>query len=67
LIWMTPDLSSLHLVFMQYNQDSEGNLTPLRTRTLTPAWGWNGWRKSQGVPNNYETDLIFQLSKQQLR
>jgi len=37
---------SSNLVFMQYNRDSEGNLTPLRTRTLTPAWGWNGWRKS---------------------
>lgn len=38
-----------NLVFMQYERDSNGNLSPCRGRALTPAWGWNGWpRCSRG-------------------
>jgi alanyl-tRNA synthetase len=35
-----------NLVFMQYNQDAEGNLTPLQNKNIDTGWDWNGWRKS---------------------
>ena len=51
-----------NLVFMQYNQDSEGNLTPLQNQNIDTGLGLERMAQIlQGVPNNYETDLIFPI------
>jgi alanyl-tRNA synthetase len=51
-----------NLVFMQYNRDAEGNLTPLAARNIDTGMGLERMAQIlQGVPNNYETDLIFPL------
>ncbi|MEB3305222.1 MAG: alanine--tRNA ligase, partial [Cyanobacteriota bacterium] len=51
-----------NLVFMQYNRDSEGALTPLANRNIDTGMGLERMAQIlQGVPNNYETDLIFPL------
>ncbi|MBV9389405.1 MAG: alanine--tRNA ligase [Chroococcidiopsidaceae cyanobacterium CP_BM_ER_R8_30] len=53
-----------NLVFMQYNQDSGGNLTPLQTQNIDTGMGLERMAQIlQGVPNNYETDLIFPIIK----
>jgi alanyl-tRNA synthetase len=53
-----------NLVFMQYNQDAEGNLTPLQNKNIDTGMGLERMAQIlQGVPNNYETDLIFPIIK----
>ena len=53
-----------NLVFMQYNQDLEGNLTPLQAQNIDTGLGLERMAQIlQQVPNNYETDLIFPIIK----
>jgi len=53
-----------NLVFMQYNQDAEGNLTPLASKNIDTGMGLERMAQIlQKVPNNYETDLIFPIIK----
>ncbi|MBD2091687.1 alanine--tRNA ligase [Microcoleus sp. FACHB-1515] len=53
-----------NLVFMQYNQDAEGNLTPLQAQNIDTGLGLERMAQIlQRVPNNYETDLIFPIIK----
>ena len=53
-----------NLVFMQYNRDSEGNLSPLQNKNIDTGMGLERMAQIlQGVPNNYETDLIFPIIK----
>jgi len=53
-----------NLVFMQYNQDAEGNLTPLANQNIDTGMGLERMAQIlQKVPNNYETDLIFPIIK----
>jgi len=51
-----------NLVFMQYNQDLEGNLTPLQAQNIDTGMGLERMAQIlQQKPNNYETDLIFPI------
>ena len=51
-----------NLVFMQYNRDAGGNLTPLANRNIDTGMGLERMAQIvQAVPNNYETDLIYPL------
>ena len=51
-----------NLVFMQYNRDAEGTLTPLENRNIDTGMGLERMAQIlQKVPNNYETDLIYPL------
>jgi alanyl-tRNA synthetase len=51
-----------NLVFMQYNQDAAGNLTPLQNKNIDTGMGLERMAQIlQKVPNNYETDLIFPI------
>jgi alanyl-tRNA synthetase len=51
-----------NLVFMQYNRDAEGNLTPLANQNIDTGLGLERMAQIlQKVPNNYETDLIFPI------
>ncbi|PAX45829.1 alanine--tRNA ligase, partial [Brunnivagina elsteri] len=51
-----------NLVFMQYNKDIEGNLTPLANQNIDTGLGLERMAQIlQQVPNNYETDLIFPI------
>ncbi len=51
-----------NLVFMQYNRDAEGSLTPLENRNIDTGMGLERMAQIlQQVPNNYETDLIYPL------
>jgi alanyl-tRNA synthetase len=53
-----------NLVFMQYNRDIEGNLTPLENKNIDTGLGLERMAQIlQQVPNNYETDLIFLIIK----
>jgi alanyl-tRNA synthetase len=53
-----------NLVFMQYNQDAEGNRTPLENKNIDTGLGLERMAQIlQQVPNNYETDLIFPIIK----
>ncbi|MEC4986727.1 MAG: alanine--tRNA ligase [Oscillatoria sp. PMC 1068.18] len=53
-----------NLVFMQYNRDAEGNLTPLQNKNIDTGMGLERMAQIlQAVPNNYETDLIFPIVK----
>lgn len=53
-----------NLVFMQYNRDAEGNLTPLQAQNIDTGLGLERMAQIlQKVPNNYETDLIFPIVK----
>ncbi|NMF67218.1 alanine--tRNA ligase [Brasilonema octagenarum] len=53
-----------NLVFMQYNRDAEGNLTPLANKNIDTGMGLERMAQIlQRVPNNYETDLIFPIIK----
>jgi alanyl-tRNA synthetase len=53
-----------NLVFMQYNRDAEGNLTPLQSKNIDTGMGLERMAQIlQQVPNNYETDLIFPIIK----
>ncbi|HEY9802421.1 MAG TPA: alanine--tRNA ligase [Leptolyngbyaceae cyanobacterium] len=51
-----------NLVFMQYNRDASGNLTPLQNKNIDTGMGLERITQIlQQVPNNYETDLIFPI------
>ncbi|NEO30277.1 MAG: alanine--tRNA ligase [Symploca sp. SIO3C6] len=51
-----------NLVFMQYNRDAQGNLTPLQNKNIDTGMGLERMAQIlQKVPNNYETDLIFPI------
>ncbi len=51
-----------NLVFMQYNRDTTGNLTPLQNKNIDTGMGLERMAQIlQKVPNNYETDLIFPI------
>ncbi|WP_409995702.1 alanine--tRNA ligase [Cyanobium sp. HWJ4-Hawea] len=51
-----------NLVFMQYNRDADGDLTPLKNRNIDTGLGLERMAQIlQAVPNNYETDLIYPL------
>ncbi|WP_460206881.1 alanine--tRNA ligase, partial [Scytonema sp. NUACC21] len=53
-----------NLVFMQYNRDTEGNLTPLANKNIDTGMGLERMAQIlQGVSNNYETDLVFPIIK----
>ncbi len=53
-----------NLVFMQYNKDADGNLTPLQSQNIDTGLGLERMAQIlQKVPNNYETDLIFPIIK----
>ena len=51
-----------NLVFIQYERDAEGTLIPLANRSIDTGMGLERMAQIlQGVPNNYETDLIYPL------
>ena len=51
-----------NLVFMQYNRDADGNLTPLENKNIDTGLGLERMAQIlQQVPNNYETDLILPI------
>ncbi|MBD2329492.1 alanine--tRNA ligase [Alkalinema sp. FACHB-956] len=51
-----------NLVFMQYNRDAEGTLTPLQNQNIDTGMGLERMAQIlQKKPNNYETDLIFPI------
>ena len=51
-----------NLVFMEYNRDADGNLTPLQKKNIDTGMGLERMAQIlQKVPNNYETDLIFPI------
>ncbi len=51
-----------NLVFMQYNRDADGKLTPLQNKNIDTGMGLERMAQIlQEVPNNYETDLIFPI------
>lgn len=51
-----------NLVFMQYNRDAEGHLSPLQKQNIDTGMGLERMAQIlQQVPNNYETDLIFPI------
>lgn len=53
-----------NLVFMQYNRDAQGHLTPLQTKNIDTGMGLERMAQIlQKVPNNYETDLILPIIK----
>lgn len=51
-----------NLVFMELNRDDQGHLTPLKSKNIDTGLGLERMAQVlQGVPNNYETDLIFPI------
>ena len=53
-----------NLVFMQYNRDAQGELSPLENKNIDTGMGLERMAQIlQRVPNNYETDLIFPIIK----
>lgn len=55
-------LEVYNLVFMELNRDSEGKLTPLAKQNIDTGMGLERMAQVlQGVPNNYETDLVFPI------
>jgi alanyl-tRNA synthetase len=51
-----------NLVFMQYNRDADGVLTPLANQNIDTGMGLERMAQIlQQVPNNYETDFIFPI------
>ena len=54
-----------NLVFMQYNRDDKGNMTPLPAPSVDTGAGLERIAAFlQGVPTNYDTDLFAPIRKQ---
>ncbi len=57
-----------NLVFMEFNRDNKGKLTPLKNRSIDTGMGLERMAQIlQRVPNNYETDLIFPIIEKAAR
>ncbi|WP_041429690.1 alanine--tRNA ligase [Synechococcus sp. PCC 7502] len=57
-------LEVYNLVFMELNRNSDGSFTPLKKQNIDTGLGLERMAQVlQGVPNNYETDLIFPILK----
>lgn len=55
-------LEIYNLVFMQLNRDSQGNLSELPRKNIDTGLGLERMAQVlQGVPNNYETDLLLPI------
>ncbi|UFP94476.1 alanine--tRNA ligase [Gloeobacter morelensis] len=55
-------LEIYNLVFMQLNRDSEGTFSELPRKNIDTGLGLERMAQVlQGVPNNYETDLVFPI------
>ncbi|PYS83487.1 MAG: alanine--tRNA ligase [Acidobacteria bacterium] len=55
----SPTVEIWNLVFMQYDRDAEGNLTPLPKPSVDTGAGLERVTAAlQHAPNNYETDLL---------
>jgi alanyl-tRNA synthetase len=55
-------LEIYNLVFMQLNKDSDGKLTELPRKNIDTGMGLERVAQVlQGVPNNYETDLVLPI------
>jgi alanyl-tRNA synthetase len=53
-----------NLVFMELNRNIDGSFTPLKKQNIDTGLGLERMAQVlQGVPNNYETDLIFPILK----
>jgi len=51
-----------NLVFMEFNRDAAGELTPLARKNIDTGMGLERVAQIlQGVPNNYETDLLMPI------
>ena len=51
-----------NLVFMQYNRDEKGNMTPLPNPCIDTGMGLERIASiMQNVPSNYDTDLLKKL------
>ena len=51
-----------NLVFMELNRDADGNTKPLKNKNIDTGMGLERMAQIlQGVPNNYETDLIMPI------
>ncbi|KAK9824092.1 hypothetical protein WJX72_007684 [[Myrmecia] bisecta] len=51
-----------NLVFMESNRNADGTLTPLAAKNIDTGMGLERVAQIlQGVPNNYETDLVFPI------
>ncbi|HID15856.1 MAG TPA: alanine--tRNA ligase, partial [Candidatus Atribacteria bacterium] len=59
------DLEIWNLVFMQYNREDDGRLTPLPRKNIDTDMGLERIASVlQGVPSDFETDLLYPIIKE---